>query len=340
MINALQHVGQGVRNVDKTYDFYKRYLGFKVKLNDVTVASKEMAPVIGSVETMRMMMAVNAKGGGIIELIEHKTKPITALPAAGVFGNYGIVEVGYGACNIDGVVADFQARGLRFLTSVCDLALRDGRRWRYAYLKDPDGLLLQLTEDSGIGDSATTPAVYGVTHVGIGVSNLARSKDFYKSALGFDRVLYEFEGRMPEMDPVTGGPVRLKMAILERSAPASGPLAGLLRRGIVKLVEVPERKGKHLYTGRCWGDVGCMEVCFDVSDLRATVAAMQEKGLKIYLPPVDIDMGSGSKGAAAYIQDPDGTTVEFVEVKSVAWLSAASFARLALPLLRVYDRLR
>jgi len=237
-------------------------------------------------------------------------------------------------------VADLQARGLRFLTSVCDLALNNGRRWRYAYLKDPDGLLLQLTEDSGVGDSTTTAAVYGVTHVGIGVSNLARSKDFYKSALGFDRLLYEFEGHMPEMDPVTGGPLRLKMAILERSAAASGPLAGLLRRGIVKLVEVPDRKGKHLYAGRCWGDVGCMEVCFDVSDLRATIAAMQERGLKIYLPPVEIDMGSGSKGAAAYIQDPDGTTIEFVEVKSVAWLSAASFARLALPLLRVYDRLR
>lgn len=51
MIHAMQHVGQGVWDVDKTYDFYTRFLGFKVKLNDITIASKEMASVIGSVET-------------------------------------------------------------------------------------------------------------------------------------------------------------------------------------------------------------------------------------------------------------------------------------------------
>jgi len=80
-------------------------------------------------------------------------------------------------------------------------------------------------------------------------------------------------------------------------------------------------------------------VCLDVSDLMATVAAMREKGLSIYLPPVEINMGSGSKGLVAYIQDPDGTTIEFVEVKSIAWLSPAAFMRLAMPLLRLYDRL-
>ncbi len=340
MINALQHVGQGVRDVDTTYGFYKRHFGFKVKLNDLTVASKEMASVIGSVETMRMMMAVNAKGGGIIELIEHKSRPIVPFPAEGGYGNYGIVEVGYGVCNIDAVVADFKARGVRILTPVCELELKAGRRWRYAYLKDPDGLPLQLTEDLSPSRSGPGNAeVHGVTHVGIGVSNLERSKEFYSAALGFDRLIYDFEGHVPEMDPLTGGPLRMRMAILERSLPASGPLAALFTRGIVKLFDVPDRKGKHIYAGRCWGDIGCMEVSFDVSDLRATVAAMKGKGIEIYLPPVEINMGSGSKGLVAYIQDPDGTTIEFVEVKSVAWLSPASFMRLAMPLLRVYDRL-
>lgn len=41
----------------------------------------------------------------------------------------------------------------------------------------------------------------------------------------------------------------------------------------------------------------------------------------------------------AYIRDPDGTTVDLVEIKSVAWLSAASFARVALPSTRLYERL-
>lgn len=289
---------------------------------------------------MRMMMAVNPKGGGIIELMEHKSRPITPPPQEEGYGCYGILEVGYRVRNIDHVVTDFEAKGIPFLTSVCELPLKDGHRWRYAYLKDPDGLPLQLTEDLAPGSRpAQKAAVFGANQVGIGVSNIDRSKEFYRFALGFDRILYEFEGTLPEMEKVAGRPLEARMVILERSMEPSGAMAKILPRGIVKLFEVKDRKGKHLYDGRFWGDPGCMEVCLDVSNLPATVEDMKKRGIEIYLPPIEINMGSGSKGLVAYIRDPDGTTVEFVEIKTVAWLSAAAFARVALPLLRLYDRL-
>jgi catechol 2,3-dioxygenase-like lactoylglutathione lyase family enzyme len=339
MINALQHVGQGVRDVDRTYAFYKRNFGYKVKLNDITVASKEMEAVLGSVETMRMMMAANVKGGGIIELIEHKSKPITSLPEVNHYGHCGILEVGYEVMKIEEVVSGFRSRGIAVLTPILEIDLGGGRRWRTAFLKDPDGLPLQLTEDLKPG--VPTPAkaeVHGSSHVSIGVTDLKRSVSFYQSVLEFDRLVCEFEGIVPETDPSGNDFQTRRMAILERSADATGPLAGLLSRGAVKLIEVPAG-ARHLYEGRLWGDVGCMEFCLDVSDLLATVAVMKEKGVEIYLPPVEIGMGTGSKGLVAYVRDPDGTTVEFVEVQSVFWLSAARFIRLALPLLRLYDRL-
>lgn len=76
-----------------------------------------------------------------------------------------------------------------------------------------------------------------------------------------------------------------------------------------------------------------------MSDLLATVAVMKEKGVEIFLPPMEMSMGKGSKGFLAYVRDPDGTTVEFVEVQSIFWLSSARFIRIAMPLLRLYDRL-
>ena len=339
MINALQHVGQGVRDVDTSYDFYKRNFGYKVKLNDLTVASKELEAVLGSVETMRMMMAANVKGGGIIELIEHKSKPITSLPENDIYGHCGILEVGYKVLDIEGVVSDFRSRGIEILTPIHEIDLGGGRRWRTAYLKDPDGLPLQLTEDLMAGTPASAKAeVHGVSHVGIGVSDLERSISFYQSVLEFDRLVCEFESMVPETDS-GGDPLRMKTALLERSVDASGPLAGLLPRGAVKLIQVPAGPGSHIYDGRLWGDVGCMEFCLDVSDLLGTVAVMKEKGVGIYLPPMEMSMGTGSKGFLAYIRDPDGTTVEFVEVQSIFWLSSARFMRLAMPLLRLYDRL-
>ncbi len=339
MINALQHVGQGVQDVDKTYEFYKRNFGYKVKLNDITVASKEMAAVLGSVETMRMMMAANVKGGGIIELIEHKSKPITSLPKADLYGHCGILEVGYEVVNIEEVVSDFRSRGIPMLTPILEIDLGGGRRWRTAFLKDPDGLPLQLTEDVKPGAAARAGAeVHGSSHVSIGVTDLKRSIAFYQSVLEFDRLVCEFDGIVPETEASGGDFQTRKTALLERSADATGPLAGLLPRGAVKLIEVPAG-ARHLYEGRLWGDVGCMEFCLDVSDVPATVEVMKEKGVDIYLPPVEIGMGTGSKGLVAYIRDPDGTTVEFVEVQSIFWLSATRFMRIALPLLRLYDRL-
>ena len=339
MINGFQHVGMGVWDVDKTYAFYKNLFGYKIKLNDITIASKEMAPVVGNIETMRMAMFMNAAGGGILEFIEHKSSPIRPFPEQAGYGSYGVLEIGFGVRAIDKVVDAFRAKGVSFLTPVCEIELEGGRRWRYAYLKDPDGLLVQLVEDIRPGAPvAKKPEVRGVVHVGVGVSDVDKSKAFYDKVLGFDRQVYDFDGRNPDLDPVSGGPFHVRTAILERSAANTAAIREL-PSGTLKLIAVPDQKGAHIYKGRRWGDIGCMEFCMDVSQLEGTVEEAQAKGAPVYLKPCEINMGSGSKGKVAYIRDPDGTIVEFVEICSIAWLSASSFMRIAMPLLKLYDRL-
>jgi len=338
MINSLQHVGQGVWDINVTFEFYKRFFGYKVKLNDLTTLDEDMAPIIGSVETLRSLMAMNVKGGGILELIEHKSSPIRPYPKDRGYGNYGILEVGYSVRCIDDIVADFREQGVRLLTPVCEVPLVNERRWRCAYLQDPDGMRLQLVEDIRPGKPMhKKPEVRGIVHVGVGVSDLERSKEFYRSALGFDRLVYSFEGHIPEMDSITGGPLQMKLAILERSAPVTGAI-NILPAGTIKLIEVPGYPGRHIYKGRRWGDIGCMEFCMDVTDLESTIAEIKAKDINVYLSQVEIDMGYGSKGMVAYIRDPDGTIVELVEIKTVAWVSASTFMRLAMPLLRLYHR--
>jgi catechol 2,3-dioxygenase-like lactoylglutathione lyase family enzyme len=285
-----------------------------------------------------MMMAINVKGGAILEFIEHKSSPIRPFPEDAGYGYYGVLEIGFGVRDIDKVVDSFRAKGISFLTPVCELTMEGGRSWRYAYLEDPDGMKVQLVEDIRPGQpAAKKPEVHGVVHVGIGVSDVEQSKAFYGNVLGFDRQVYAFDGHNSDLDPVSGGPIHLSMAILERSAPNTGAVSGL-PPGTIKLLAMPDQRGTHIYTGRRWGDIGCMEFCMDVSSLEASVEDAKAKGAPIYLQPCEIDMGSGSKGKVAYIRDPDGTIVEFVEICSIAWLSAPTFMRLAMPLLKVYDR--
>ncbi len=339
MINSFQHIGLGVYNIKKTYDFYKKLFGFKVKLNDLTVTPEEMEPVIGSLETMHMLMAMNIKGGGLLEFIEHKSSPIRPFPKQVGYGDYGILEIGFGVRSIDAIINNMQMQGVEFLMPICEIELTNGRVWLYTYLKDPNGILIQLVEDLHQGESISTkPEIHGIIHVGIGVSNMEKSEEFYKDVLGFDLSLYSHQGVISELDPVIGKSVSFNMKILERSASVPDPVA-VLPAGIIKLIHVPEYQGKHIYKNRRWGDIGCMEFCMDVNDLNSLAEIIEKNGLNVFLSPVKIDMGSGSKGLVAYIRDPDGTLIEFVEIKTVAWISKNLFLRMIMPFLKLYDRI-
>lgn len=340
MFNALQHVGQGVADIETTYDFYRRHLGVKIKLSDLVTHCKEMAPLVGGTETMRMMMAANAKGGGVLELVEHRSSRARPAPGQNRYRNYGILEVGYGVRNIGQVIKKLEADGVPVLTGIHTLELVTGTCWDYAYIRDPDGLPLQLTEQIRPGrEKSAPPQVLGVTHLGIGVSDMERSTDFYVNALGFDRLLCEFSGVIPELAGLEGEALPVKVVILERSRPPGGPLGNFLAGGTVKLIQVIGGNGQHFYRGRRWGDIGCMEFCLDVTDLASTVSVLQAQGVATCMDPVAVDMGNGFRGKVAYVQDPDGTFVELVQVTSAAWLPPRLFARIVSPLARLYATL-
>ncbi len=311
MITAFQHVGIGVHDTGRTYDFYRRMMGFRVKLSDKTSYMEEMTPIIGALVELRALMAANARGGAAIELIEHTSTRPQEAPQAVQWGDIGYLELGLKAFGLDQLYLNLKSRGVEFLTPVRSMELSSGGRERYAYLRDPDGLLLQLVEEKG----GAGPAVGGVRHVAIGVGDLKRARSFYRDVLGFGDVLHEFKGRMPELDAVTGGR-EMEVAVLGHRGEGSSAMP-LLERAIVKLVHTPAYRGKVVYEGRRWGDVGLMEMAFDVSDLGETTNAVISRGAELFHPPTRVDMGSGTAGRFSYIKDPDGNVVEMVEVEKV-----------------------
>ncbi len=333
MINAYQHAGIGVRDAGRSYDFYRRHLGFKVKANDHTAYLEEMESVIGAVVEMRIIMAANASGGGVIELCEHtSTKPLE--PAEPVrWGDLGFFELGIAAYDLNSLYLDLKKAGVEFLTPVRTLEMSRGGIMRYAYLRDPDDLLLQLVE---VG-TARRPRAGGVHHVGVGVSDMKKMRDFYSDVLGFTRVVHEFRGTLPELDEVTGGG-EMEMVILERPGPARGSIPNL-DPGRVTLVHTLDYKGKPIFADRRWGDIGMMEMAFDVDRLEATVEELVSGGARPYMPVTRIDMGTGSVGRVAYVLDPEGNCIELVETEKVFWMRPAAVNRALGPLMRAGVRL-
>ena len=334
MITAFQHVGMGVRDTDRTYEFYRKFMGFRIKLSDQTSYLEEMAPIVGAVVEMRALMAMNVGGGAAIELIEHtSTRPMEP-PEPVQWGDIGYLEIGLKAFNLDQLYIDLKSRGVEFLTPVRSIDLSTGGRERYAYLRDPDGLLLQLVEVRG----GKRPAVGGVRHVAIGVSDMEKARSFYRDVLGYGDVLHEFKGRIPELDEVTGGK-EMELVVLGHRSEGESAMP-LLERAIVKLVYTPGYKGKVIYEGRRWGDIGLMEMAFDVSDLAGTVSGLIAKGAELYHPPTHVDMGSGTSGSFSYIKDLDGNVVEMVEVEKVMHASPKVMKRVMIWLLKAAAALR
>ena len=191
MITAIQNVGMGVNDAWSTYEFYRDLLGFRIKLSDRTSYVEELKPIIGALVEMRIITALNIAGGAMIKLVEHtSTRPME--PAEPVqWGDLGYLELGLKAYRLEELYLDLRSKGVEFLTPVRAMELSSGGWERYAYLKDPEGFLVQLVEVDG----GKRPAVGGVRHVAVGVSDMAKALDFYNGLLGFNEIIHEFKGR-------------------------------------------------------------------------------------------------------------------------------------------------
>jgi len=334
MITAFQHVGMGVHDIDRTYDFYRNLMGFRVKLSDQKEYMDEMTPIIGALVEMRVIMAMNVAGGAAIELVEHTSTRPKEPEEALQWGDIGYLELGLKAYHLDDLYLDLKSKGVEFITPVRGMELSSGGTERYAYLKDPDGLLVQLVEEPG----GKRPVVGGVRHVAIGVTDMDRSRQFYRDVLGFSELMHEFKGHMPELDDVTGGR-EMEMVILGHR-PGAESVLPLLEKAIVKLVHTPGYKGKPAFEDRRWGDIGLMEMAFDVIDLAETTNGLISQGAELSHPTTRVDMGQGTIGCFSYVKDPDGIIVELVEVEKVMRVSPKVMKYFLVWLLKAASKLR
>jgi catechol 2,3-dioxygenase-like lactoylglutathione lyase family enzyme len=140
-----------------------------------------------------------------------------------------------------------------------------------------------------------------VHHIGITVSNLERSLDFYRDAFGLDPGM-TFE--------ITSGPRQAAALDLpeHRQRVALMPIGDF----VVELIEfIPTRRDFDMRQD----DVGYAYMAFGVDDLEAVYARLTERGLKFNSEPIvsaDIEPVAGSK--FCILKDPDGKNIEFIEV--------------------------
>jgi len=321
MISGIQQIGIGVDNIEASWKWYRRHFGM-----DVPVFQDEAeAPLMtqytgGEVQARNAVLAINLSGGSGFEIWQFTSRKTTPIPFQIEIGDLGINIVKIKSRDIASCYASFEKSGVELLGG-----LNQNPRGKYHfYLKDPNGLMFEVCEhDEWFGfRRSCTGGPFGCV---IGVSNMDKAMPFYGEILGFDRVLLDSDAVFPDIASVPGGEKKVRRVIMEPSAPPSGAFGALFGKSRIELIECKGRTPRKIFENRFWGDAGFIHLCFDVNGMDDLKDRCKEGGHPFTVDSgTSFDMGEAA-GRFSYIEDPDGTLIEFVEthripiMKSIGW---------------------
>jgi catechol 2,3-dioxygenase-like lactoylglutathione lyase family enzyme len=145
--------------------------------------------------------------------------------------------------------------------------------------------------------------IIAADHTGITVSNLERSLAFWRDVLGFElsHTAHQTGELAKEITGVAGA--ELKLAVLK--APGGHKIE------LLEYLAPPDRK-RHIDLRPC--DVGSVHVALLVDDLNAVLNTIAAAGWKAAGKPQTLKSGPNAGKRVIYVRDPDGTTIEFMEM--------------------------
>ncbi len=140
-----------------------------------------------------------------------------------------------------------------------------------------------------------------LNHVGITVSDLDRSIEFYTS-MGFGQPpqewIFTIEGDwLSELVEEEGAVIRVAFLPMDDC--------------VLELLEYKSPQGEKA-NSRPNRDAGAMHVALNVDDVDAIYAQLKDT-VEFNSPPQTVAMGPWAGNKVAYLKDPDGTPVELVQ---------------------------
>lgn len=314
-ISGIQQVGIGNPSVEKTWAFYRKNFGFQVPVFEEEAVADLMLPYTGGEPQKRnALLTLNMNGGGGLEIWQYTERELIWPEHPTLPGDLGIHTLKIKTHDVEAAYKHCQNRGLDI---VCTVQQRQGKSSHFL-LRDLYGNMVEVTQNPYWYRRQPKGLFGGVAGATLGVSDLERSRRFWGKILGFDKEIYREEGRSADLEAWSDRKEeRYARVILERSMPYKGPFSSLLGPAQIELVQALDRKPLKLYENRFWGDPGFIHLCFDVVRMDRLKAHCADFSHPFTVDSADsFDMGEAA-GRFAYIEDPDGTLIEFVETHKV-----------------------
>ncbi len=313
IISGIQQVGIGNPNVHETFKWYRQHFGMDVPIFEEAAEANLMLPYTGGKPHQRhAILAINLKGGGGLEIWQYTSRKSEPCPFQLQLGDLGFNIAKIKSDNIAATHQFLKTKKLSFLTNLW----KDPNGQEHFFLKDLHGNLLEVCPgEDWFGKGTTTTG--GPSGMVVGVSDIERSKRFYAAILGYDTVVYDKEGVFDDLKTLPGGEYTFRRVLLKHSRKREGSFSKLLGSSTIELIKVNNRQPRKIFENRFWGDMGFIHLCYDIKNMKALKAKCAETGYPFTVESnPDFDMGEAA-GQFAYIEDPDGALIEFVETHKI-----------------------
>jgi catechol 2,3-dioxygenase-like lactoylglutathione lyase family enzyme len=273
----------------------------------------------GKPRPKRAVIAINMQGGGGFEIWNHRQhipkKPDFELQ----FGDLGCFATKIKSRNVKQSFDEFLKKKVKILGGISQSL--DGKDT--FFLEDIYGNTFQIVEDPSIfrDENRSTGGPVGAI---VGCSDIEKTWALYRDILGYDKILADEIGVFGDIASLPSGEKQYRRVLLTESELRKGSFSRLFGRSYIELVQALDRRPNKIYEGRYWGDPGFIQICFDVSNMRALEKKCESLGfpftadsaLKQKSDKESFEMGDAA-GHFTYIEDPDGYLIEFVETHKI-----------------------
>ncbi len=320
MINGIQQLGLGVPDVHAAFRWYRRHFGMDIPVFEEEAVAGLMLPYTGGKPRARhAVLAATLQGGSGLEIWQYTERQPEGPRFEPRLGDLGIFCARMRAYRVSAARDFLDSHALEPGGLV-----RAPNGSEHFYLRDLNDQIIDVVRGEKWFVGGPFP-VGGVAGCLVGVSDIDKAGPLYSEILGYDRVLYDETGVFDDFGALPGGDETFRRVLLTHSRERSGPFSPWLGRSSIELVQAMDREPRRIFEGRLWGDLGFIHLCFDVSRMEMLKAACRARGFAFTVDSASsFDMGEAA-GRFAYIEDPDGTLIEFVEthkvplVKKLGW---------------------
>jgi len=309
-ICGIQQIGVGVADVVEAYNWYIKAFGVDIKVTDADGVAERMLPYTGGKpRRRRAILAANLQGGGGFEVWQPMDNNLHYPTAQAQPGDLGIFAGRIKCLDIEAAYNHLvKLEGTKILGKVT-AAPNGGKHF---FITDPYGNVFDIVEDSHCFTKLGYPTG-GTDGELIGVTDMDKSLDFCAKLVGYDTVLYDQTGVFDDLKALPGGDGRFRRVLITSKTAPEGPLSKVYGNGHIELLQALDRTPVKLYEGRWWGDPGFIQICFDVKNMDGIREKANALGHDFVCDGgVDFKMGDAD-GHFTYVEDPDGTLIEFVE---------------------------